>query len=418
METYIVRQPIIDKNQKVVAYEILYKEDESSLYNQNDMRVANAIEQFLLELSDDKFLAGRMAFLTFTPNLLMKNIPKMFSEERLIIQIEDNAIVHPLARKIIYRYKKQGYRIAIKSFEFSQRYFSMLDVVDIIKIDLSSPEVSQKNVVDIAQSFGKQVAAYNINSPEALSLAESYDCDYYQGSYVAEQRTSKAYRFDHLQSNFFQLMVAITKDEPDIEEITKIISRDVTLAFSLMKLVNSAYFALRNRVKSVQQALVILGIGQLKQWIYLLSFKQDSGGMSDELIRMSFLRATFCEALSAFVPDLPISPNEAYMMGMFSTLGTLMELPLEQALSELPLSDEVKNALISGEGKCGDLFGLVLCYHNADWACMTNHAQTLGIPMNVITRTYFECVESVNETWDSLMKPFAGENEEAEDNDN
>ena len=413
MDTYIVRQPIIDKNQKVVAYEILYREDESALYNQNDMRVANAIEQFLLELSDDKFLSGRIAFLTFTPNLLMKNIPKMFSEQRLVIQIEDNAIVHPLARKIIYRYKKQGYRIAIKNFEFSQRYFSILDAVDIIKIDLSSPEISQKNVVDIAHSFGKQVAAYNINTPEALSLAESYDCDYYQGSYVAEQRTSKAYRFDHLQSNFFQLMVAVTKDEPDIDEITKIISRDVTLAFSLMKLVNSAYFALRNRVKSVQQALVILGIGQLKQWIYLLSFKQDSGGMSDELIRMSF--PTFCESLSSYVPDLPISSNEAYMMGMFSTLGTLMELPLENALEELPISDEIKQALITGEGKCGNLFGLVLCYHNADWPGMTHHAAELGIPMNVITRTYFECIESVNETWESLMKPFAGENDEDEE---
>ena len=411
MDTYIVRQPMIDKNQKVVAYEILYKEDESSLYNQNDMRVANAIEQFLLELSDDKFLAGKTAFLTFTPNLLMKNIPKMFSEERLVIQIEDNAIVHPLAQKIVYRYKKQGYRIAIKGFEFSQRYFGILDAVDIIKVDLSDPESSQKNVVDIAHSFGKEVAAYNINSEESLELAKSYNCDYYQGTYVAEQRTSKSYRFEHLQSNFFQLMVAITKEEPDIEEITKIISRDVTLAFSLMKLVNSAYFALRNRIKSVQQALVILGIGQLKQWIYLLSFKQDGGGMSDELIKTSFLRAIFCEELYKHVKDMPVTSNETYMMGMFSTLGVLMEIPLENALEELPISSEIKTALISGEGRCGDLFGLVLCYEKADWAGMTAHAESLGIPMNIITRIYFECVESVNETWESLLQPF--ENEDA-----
>ena len=131
-------------------------------------------------------------------------------------------------------------------------------------------------------------------------------CDYLQGAYVAEPKKSKVHRFDHLQSNFFQLMVAVTKEEPDVEEITRIISRDVTLAFSLMKLVNSAYFALRNQVKSVQQALVVLGLGQLKQWIYLLSFREESGGLQDELIQMSFLRANFCMELAKLVENLPI----------------------------------------------------------------------------------------------------------------
>ncbi len=417
MDTYVVRQPIMDRSQKVIAYEILYKEDETSLYSQNDMWVANAIEEFLMDLNSDKFLAGKAAFLTFTPNLLMRNIPKMFSPDRLVIQIEDNAIVHPLAQKMIYRYKKQGYRVAIKDFEFSPRYFGIMDAVDIIKVNLSGDPSSLKNICSIAHSFGKEIAAYGIESEEALGLAKDLGCEYYQGTWVAEQRRSRVHRFDHMQSNFFQLMIAVTKDEPDIEEITRIISRDVTLAFSLMKLVNSAYFALRNRVKSVQQALVILGIGQLKQWIYLLSFRQDSSGLSDELIKSSFLRGNFCESLSRYIPDIPISPTEAYLMGMFSTLGILMEVPLESALAELPIAAEVKEALITGEGPCGTLCRLVLCYERADWNGMTGCANELGIPMSVITRTYFECVEEVNQTWDALLRPFT-EAEEAPPDEN
>lgn len=405
METYIVRQPIIGRDQKVAAYEILYKEDESSLYNQNDMRVANVIEQFLMDLNNDKFLAGRTAFLTFTPNLLMKNIPKMFSEQRLVIQVEDSALVHPLAQKIIYRYKKQGYRVALKDFEFSPRYFGIMDAVDIVKVDLSGDASSLRNVCSIAHSFNKEIAAYNITDEATLTLARELDCDYYQGPYVAEHRSSKITRVDHMQSNFFQLMIAVTKEEPDIEEITKIISRDVTLAFSLMKLVNSAYFALRHQVKSVQHALVILGIGQLKQWIYLLSFHQDSGDLSEELIKTSFLRGSFCEALSKTLSNFPISPNEAYLMGMFSTLGVLMEVPLESALGELPLSEEVKGALTTGEGPSRSLYQLVLCYERADWKGMTSYARELGIPMDTITRIYFECVEYVNQIWDSLLRP-------------
>ncbi len=406
MDTYITRQPVLNAEQKVIAYEILYREDESALYNQNDMRVANVIEQFLLNLSDDKFLAGKSAFLTFSPNLLMKNIPKMFSPQRLVIQIEDNSIIHPLAQKIIYRYKKQGYKLALKGFEFSPRYFGIMDAIDIVRIDMSEPESALLNIVNIARSLNKEIAAYNIETEEAMNTAKEFECDYYQGGYIAKRRTSKTHRFDHMQSNFFQLMIAVTKDDPDVDEITKIISRDVTLAFSLMKLVNSAYFALRNRVKSVQQALVILGIGQLKQWIYLLSFKQDSGGMQDELIKISFLRANFCVELARQIDNMPISSTEAYLMGMFSTLGILMEVPLEHALSELPISEEVTLALTTGEGPCGDLFNLVLAYEDADWPKMTQHAETLNIEINTITRTYFECVESVNEIWESLMSPY------------
>lgn len=407
MNTYIVRQPIVDKSRSVVAYEILYKEDVSSLYVRSDAsaNVASAIEQFLTNMDGEKFLGGKTAFFTFTPNLLMKNIPKMFPSNKMVIQIDDTTIVHPVAQKIIYRFKKQGYRVAVKGFTFSPRYFGILDVVDIIKADFSGDTSSLENITRVAHSFNKEIAAYNVNTPEALERAQALECDYYQGTYVAEQKKLKVHRTDHMQSNFFQLMIAVTKDEPDTDEIATIISRDVTLAFSLIKLVNSAYFARRNRVKSVQQALVILGIGQLKQWIYLLSFKQDGGGVQDELIKISFQRGKFCESLIQYAPQVPLSPNEAYMMGMFSTLGTLMEVPLERALSELPIADEIKTALTSGEGPAGDLFNVVLCYENADWAGMTVSAQNLGLPSDVISRTYFECIEYVNEIWEQLQTP-------------
>lgn len=413
MDTYIVRQPILDNQRKVVAYEILYKEDASSLYMPpgESAGAATAIEQFLTNMDGERFLEGKTAFFTFTPNLLMKNIPKMFPPDKMVIQIDDSTIVHPVAQKIVYRFKKQGYRVAVQGFGFSPRYFGILDVVDIVKINLADDTASLESIVRVAHSFQKKIAAYNVNSLNALERAQSLNCDYYQGAGVAEQEKAKVHRTDHMQSNFFQLMIAVTKDEPDTDEIATIISRDVTLAFSLIKLVNSAYFARRNRVKSISQALVILGIGQLKQWIYLLSFKRDNGGIQDELIKISFQRGKFCEELVQYAPQVGLSPSEAHMLGMFSTLGTLMEVPLEQALGELPISEEIKTALITGEGAAGHLFNVVVCYESADWERMRQNAQSLGIPNDVITRTYFECVEYVNGIWKELQTPNEAQGE-------
>ncbi len=405
MQAYIVRQPILDEKQDVLGYEILYQEKMSNSQNENsDVKAASAIENFLIQFDSDRFLDGKMAFINFTPNLLLRNIPKIFSPQKLVIQIDDDTIINPSAQSQVYEYKKKGYSIAINGFEFALRYFSILDVVDIIKVNLSGNKESLSNIVNIGKSFNKDIIAYNVNDEETFNLARELGFTYMQGSYVAEVLPTTVHKLNHMQSNFFQLMVAVTKDEPNVDEIETIISRDVSLTFSLLKLVNSAYFALRHRAKSVKQALVILGLGQLKQWIYLLSFKQDDGSMPEELIRISFLRANFCAELLHFAKDMPISKSEAYLIGMFSTLGSLMEVSLEEALTEISVSDEIKLALTKQEGRCGILYMLILAYEKADWKNMTIYADQLGIPMNIITQKYFECVEYVNTIWNDLTR--------------
>ncbi len=403
MDTYIVRQAILDKEQQVVAYEILYRQDEKSLYSQQDMQVADAIEQVLTQISDEKILGGHTAYLTFTPNLLMRNVPKLFLPQSLVIQIEENSILHPVAQRCIYRFKKQGYRIALKGFEFSPRYFGIMDILDFIKVDFAHESASLENIIKVAHSLDKKIIAYNVKNQQMLERAVALGCDYVQGNFVSQPKESRVYRMDHMQSNFFQLMVEATKEEPDIDEISKIISRDVTLAFSLIRLVNSAYFALPNRVTSVQQALVVLGLHQLKQWVYLLSFRQGSNSRQDELIRLSFLRGNFCMQLAKQTGVLPITPAEAYLLGMFSTLGTLMEVPLSAALAELPIAQPIKDGLLEGSGPCGDLYHLMVGYEQADWASVGTRAAALQLPEQVLRETYIACVEEVDRTWGKLQ---------------
>ncbi len=405
MQTNIVRQPILDNNNNVIAYEILYEENATITYGQGDTEAANVIEDFLTQCKSNNFLEGKLAYLTFTPNLLLKNIPKLFESNKLVIQIEDNVVVHPLAQRVIYRYKKQGYKIALNNFEFAPRFFQLMDIVDIIKINFANKDKSAlSNVITVAKSLNKQIVAYNVNSNEDYKLANSLGVKYMQGAVVAHNIKETISRVDHLQSNFFHLIIAITRDDPDIDEIAEIISRDVTLTFSLLKMVNSAYFALKNRAKSVKQALTILGLGQLKQWIYLLSFKNDHGEMPTELIKISFIRGSLAQELSVYIDNLPISRAEAYLMGMFSTLGTLMDIPLEDALADLPIANEIKDALLHNEGICAKLFNLVLAYERADWKTCNNLASELNIDNNILSQKYFECVESINTIWSELIQ--------------
>ncbi|MDE6763381.1 MAG: HDOD domain-containing protein [Oscillospiraceae bacterium] len=404
MDSYIVRQALVTEKQESFGYEILYTDNSFSAEHTDDASAANAIENFLSSMDSERFLDGKIAFLTFTPNLLEKGIPKMFKTNKLVIQIEDSLITNPLSQNLITKYKQSGYKIAVVDFEFAPRFFGILDIVDYIKVNFSSDPSSVENIVKIGKSFGKKVIAYNVETQEAYDRAKELGCTYYQGTFVSEKMPTTVKKVNYLQSNFFLLMVAVTKDEPDIDEIENIISRDVSLTFSLLRLVNSAYFALRNKARSVKQALVILGLGQLKQWIYLLSFKQDDGSMPDELIKISFLRATFASELVEYAQDMTISRSEAYLLGMFSTLGKLMRVPLEDALEQLPISDDIKLALLKKEGRTGSLYKLIISYEKADWKTMSSCAAELGIPQSIIAQKYFECVESVNNIWNGLTQ--------------
>jgi EAL and modified HD-GYP domain-containing signal transduction protein len=408
LENYIVRQAIVDGRQNAFGYEILYTDNRFNTDKLDETTAANTVENFLSSIDTESFLSGKTALLTFTPNLLEKEIPKMFSTNKLIIQIEDSLITNPMAQTLIKKYKAMGYRFAVVDFEFAPRFFGVLDIVDYIKVNFKNYYANTatiENIVKIGTSFNKQVIAYNIENQEAYDNAKDFGCVYFQGAFVSEKLPATIKKVDYLRSNFFLLMVAVTKDDPDVDEIEKLISRDVSLTYSLLKLVNSAYFALRNRARSVKQALVILGLGQLKHWIYLLSFKQDDGSMPDELIKISFLRATFAGELSEYISGLMMSKSESYLMGMFSTLGKLMQLPLEEVLAQLPISDEIKNALLYQDGKAGLLYRLVLSYERADWKAISEIATDLDIPQSQIANKYFECVESVNTIWNGLMSP-------------
>ena len=419
---YIVRQPIRDAGGSTIGYEILYHGANQAFSSDNstssaEFAAANTIYNFLTDNSP-KVLKGTLNFMTFTTMLLMKKTPRLFDKGDLVIQIDDSVIIHPLSMHLVQQYVKEGYRIAVNDFQFTPRYLSLLDDIQFIKINAqNATEVTIRNTVEVAHSMSIKCIVTHIEDERTYQRAVALGADGLEGSYVAGKLTTKAHSSAYIQSNFFQLMVAVTKDEPNVEEIEQLIAADASLSYGLLKMVNSAYFALRHRATTITQAIMTLGLGQLKQWIYLLSASNaenevDSG--SEEFLKRSFMRANFCAELINYAKNMPISKSEAYLMGMFSTLNYLIDAPLEDILAEVPVADEIKAALLGHEGRCGKLYDLVLSYETADWEKITALAEELGIPDNIMTSVYFICMENVNTLWEQLTNPYPRRQDGAE----
>ena len=420
---YIVRQPIKDTENHILGYEIQYYGENYAFSGGdpqsrgNEFAAADTIYNFLT-LNTDKLLRGSLNFMTFTTTLLMKKTPRLFDKGELVIQIDDSVIIHPLAMHIINQYAKEGYQIAVNEFQFAPRYLAIMDSIDYIKLNFrDTPETTLKNIIAIAHSMNKKCIAVNIDREELYQRAIKLKVDAMEGTFVAEKMTAKTHNSGYMQSNFFRLMVAVLRDEPDVEEIEQIISVDATLAYGLLKIANSRYFSLRSKVTTVRQAIMTVGLNELKQWVYLLSASNAENPMdegAEEFLRLSFMRANFCSSLMNYAKDLPITKPEAYLMGMFSTLNYLIDAPLEEILGQIPMRDEVKEALLHHTGRCGMLYDLALSYERADWEQIDSLAEQLGIPTNLLTSLYFSCMEEVNRIWSELTQQTPGQEEAGE----
>ena len=410
MEKCVVRQAIKDvRTDAVIGYELMIQEDQDSLYNPSTDRVAaNAMVSFLSENSGCIF-KDKKTFMTFTPTLLFRNTPKIFDKDKVIIQIEDNIVVHSLATIIIGKYKEDGYHFAINDFQFTPKYFSMLEYVDYIKVNISNKmdETQRRsivNLVDMAHGFQKEFIATGVNTKEVYEYAKGLGVDYVEGNYISTATMTKTSKMDFMQGNLYQLIMEITKDEPDIEMLEEIVRRDASLTYALLKMANSSYFAAHQETTSVRQAMVRVGINQLKQWVYLLSFEDNAAdSSSEELLKTSFMRANFASRLVRKLKNFVINASDAYLLGMFSTLEYMIDAPMEEILEDIPIVEEVKAALISNEGLAGKLYELLLSYERAEWSEIKSLADELGLHTNEMAQIYMECVEEVNGIWDNVV---------------
>ena len=204
MDKFVVRKAIKDlRVDQVAGYELMFQDDEDSFYSNSETNAANTIAGFLMENSG-KIFKNNQIFMTFTPSLLFRNTAKMFDKDKIVIQIEENLIIHPLATVMIEKYRREGYRFAINNFQFTPKYFSMLEHADYIRVNLAgAPKGRERdsldNTIQMAHGFQKLCIAYNVDTKEDFEVAKALDVDFVEGLYVSEGMVTKMNKIEYLQ---------------------------------------------------------------------------------------------------------------------------------------------------------------------------------------------------------------------------
>jgi EAL and modified HD-GYP domain-containing signal transduction protein len=178
--------------------------------------------------------------------------------------------------------------------------------------------------------------------------------------------------------NYLQVLREVNQPDVDFKRLAAILQRDVSLSYKLLKLINSAHYGMRHQIQSLQQALVLLGIVEIKKWVSLLLTRGLGEDKPNELVINSLCRARFAELLAPKV-GLRHVASELFLMGLFSHVDAMMDRRMPDLLGDLPLSESIKEALLNRRGPLGEILTLLIDYERGDWPRVGPALASLGV---------------------------------------
>lgn len=400
MSFFVARQPIFDTEQSVFGYELFYRDGFENIYNSQidgDEATYDVLTSSFMVIGIDELTGGKKAFINFTENLIKDQVPTVFDKGIIVIEVLEKVTPDEKIIAVCQEIKDKGYIIALDDFVLSSDYISLLKIADIIKVDyLNTSLENRKKLLRVAKKFDLDLLAEKVETRDEFKEALNLGYKYFQGYFFSEPRILKGDDPPAYKVNYFEALKEINKEEISIKRLAEIIKRDVALSYKLLKLINSAAFGVRNKVESVQQAIVLLGLNEVKKWMNLVVIKELASEKEIEIIRLSLIRAKFCESLTEQIGELH-NKDKYFMVGLFSLLDVLLKRKLENVLKDLAISDEIRWSLLGYKSLMNDIYQLVMAYEKANWDKFEIVRQKVEIQEEIVAKKYLAAVKWCNE---------------------
>jgi EAL and modified HD-GYP domain-containing signal transduction protein len=361
----LARQPIYDRQQNIFAYELLFRPETGETITSFDGNAATS--RVLLNAfteSDLSTITGNTAaFVNFTEELIFS--PPPFNPEGLVIEILETVEISPELVQQIKQLKQKGYKIALDDFVMEERYRPLLDLADIIKLEL--PAMDPIELFETIQAFKDKpckLLAEKVETQGEFRLCLQHGCDYFQGYYLSKPEIVKGRKLSANKLSVLQLLAELQSPAVDIPRLNSIISRDPTLSYKLLKLINSASYRRVKQIDSIHMAVMLLGISKIKSWASLLALSK----LDDKpaaLHKIALLRAAMCEKIAELIA--PEQKDIYFTTGLLSSLDIFFDTPLKDILAEIPIDETVKSALLDYKGKLGLAAHTVKNYEQSKW---------------------------------------------------
>ncbi|WP_028317066.1 EAL and HDOD domain-containing protein [Desulfobulbus elongatus] len=396
MDVYIARQPIFDRQRRLFAYEVLYRSSMDNAFPEHmnsDEATHTVLAHVLFNIGLDAITGRHRALINFTENHLLQKTPIQLPRKRCIVEILESILPSPSVFAACKELKEQGYTLALDDFDFNEQSAQLIPSVHIVKVDLQAADRERltDNMARMRCYPGVAWLAEKIESYQEFQLALSLGFSYFQGYFLDKPEVLKNRTIDTSKIVLLNLLAEVCRPEVDLRRIERLVSPDVSLSYKLFRYINSAYYSLVRKVSSVRYALAYLGESGVRQFISLAAASEISVGKPSELMRLSMIRAQLCQLL-AELGNKPADGSQLFLLGLFSLLDAMLDMPMAELTAKLPLTDGLKNALDKRTGPLAPYLQAVAAYERGEFHACADFLRQLGIAPEAMIDAYLKAL--------------------------
>jgi EAL and modified HD-GYP domain-containing signal transduction protein len=335
---------------------------------------------------------GRKAIVDFTENSVLEKLPYVLPPALTVIKIDERASQRQSSIEALNRLKLDGYLIAVQGFTGDPSCAAIYRLADILVIAAQDKENDALRAeIAAARQYGTLLLASRVQDRYIYETCRKLGFSIFSGPFFKCPDTMTARKLSSNQVLRLKLLQLIEGDDPDISSLAEAIQADATISFRLLAFLNSAVFAFSQKIKSIHQAIYLLGWSKIKNWLrVVLLTDMNQSKEAEELILLSAQRGMFLELVARDHDFWGFDPESLHLLGLFSLLDALIGQPMTEIVAHLPIDNKMKRALcLEPNNEYLPLLRLSQCFEEARWQEAEGMVQQLNLDSAKV-RTAFQ----------------------------
>ena len=387
---YVARQPILDLRGRVHGYELLFRAGPEAVFRgDGDFATRTMLDNSVL-FGMDKMTGGLPAFVNCTAQALTERLVDVLPPSMTVLEILETIDPTPAVIGACRKLKETGFRLALDDFTWSPKWEPLVALADYIKVDFMLLDASAREQLRRKlKNAAVALIAEKIETQEDYKQACKEGFTYFQGYYFCRPVLMKGRRIPANRLFHIRLLELLRHDPMDLREVGKLVKLDASLAYRLLRLVNSPMCAVRQEVRSIEAALVAVGEDAFRRIATVAIGSELNANRPPEILRMAFVRGRFCEVAASLCA---LDPTEQYLLGVFSLLPAMLEVSMAELAPALPLREKIREALAGVLSRDGSLLMWAERYEHGDWVRCDAIAQSYGLNQEELVRCFQEAV--------------------------
>lgn len=369
MYSYVARQPILDRDKNIYAYELLFRDGKDNCFPNvsSDLATASILTNNHLTLGVEQVTGNLPAFINFHESVLVNNFPGFVEPSKIVVEILEDVSPSEEVFQACKQLKNKGYKLALDDYNLDPKWFKFFPYIDIIKIDiLDVPHAEIVNFSQKARELNVLLLAEKVEHAKQFEQFKALGFSLFQGYFFAKPQIIKQKRIATSKQGLLQLFSHSSNSSLDFDTISHIFSADPGLTYKLLRFINSSAWNRQKDITSLKHALIYIGELELKKFIALVTLADLNQDKPSEIIKLSLIRAKFCENISRLRRD-PENPPKAFLTGMISLIDTILDQNISTVLAILPVDNEIKLALVKGDNYLADYLTLAKHLEQVQW---------------------------------------------------